>query len=964
MMSRQYPSIRAALGHIVAFVLLSISYPAQAAPMRLQPSQLATPPTSIPSCESVLILTEIDSIAHAAKQELNKSSEGGSEIGIWVRVAENRSAKDTNLYKILQISQRDKKELGSLLKQYFDSEKAQADKEGDAERKKLYATAEQVKSLSDSLPTYDKRPLSEAHAILAIRFVDMFLTAIKYISSNKLLEFKSYLDLPATPLSEQEEKDLRAKCDAWAKVNKPKPGGSTPTAIAGSASGMSWQGTLVTGLADFMVDRANQELVLWFVSAFKKKLCAESSALFPQTCTLLNATESSPASHGALLSSAIRADLEGMPIASFGYLYGLGGNISSLLHALRQRDVNRIADAVSHVIPNPAKAIETQCEDTKENPNGLWHTHKCQLVLAHRLLELVTAVMKSKPKNRGEFCNTVTTVLRDKTLQYIVDLTKPTVFSHLSEKMQKLLKPETPLSCAASPATPPELEQLVLTYDYINALARNPSADSVMQNTASLFRVTIDLLWPATVPTRELRMAIAATYTAEGLYSVFAGLRKGTPALELLAGLGTTLEKAYSTLDSQSLCAHAIDAASDQGMDAFCAIAATSVFASRFGGLVAAIQSSVHASGALTWNEETVCTALKQLGVSPADHIIIGRFFGGEDKIPSPLKEFFTNTQDVTCSSTPSNEKGYREVRALALAVFDLEQRIQKWRTGGPPPAAQVGAEMLSLVADLIESGATLVAVRDTPKLDALLSLMHASQDMLRGAYADGVRQVLVALAAVGETASLPDSVRKYITLLSDLAAAKDPKDVSAALSAAAAPVGSWRSKRQGTSLTVTGVVGVQLGGEVVAPGYSQPGLAGGFALGPMAALGLDLQFPVHHNRNWSWGFFATVLDVGQLAWARVSNTGQPANTMTNTQTRVNVASEVSFLSVLSPGLYLKFGADKTPLTFGVGASYAPQLRTYFYVDNQPMEHSDPFSMIRVGAFLAVDLNLFPIVVP
>jgi hypothetical protein len=97
-------------------------------------------------------------------------------------------------------------------------------------------------------------------------------------------------------------------------------GSGAPTAIGATAAtaGMSWQTAFVTGLAQFLSDRAQQEVVLWLVEQFQKDLCKNDTTkvLFHETCTLLDPdcgyADLPP---GAILASAIRADVEALPAA-------------------------------------------------------------------------------------------------------------------------------------------------------------------------------------------------------------------------------------------------------------------------------------------------------------------------------------------------------------------------------------------------------------------------------------------------------------------------------------------------------------------------------------------------------------------------------------------------------------------------------------------------------------------------
>lgn len=923
---------------VVICVVLFFSTLSWADALRLRPQKLASP--DIPGCELVTSLQGIRARFPALQTELDR---------VWAHAAEaDRAVPSTELYKLLSLIKSGSPAIANRLA-------------ANADRSRLL-------SLLESLPA--RNPLRADHVDLILAYK----ASLVRIEEAALIEVKSALNsaqsyaksLPSA-LSLAEQSQLRQLCLDWQRQAGPTGGGALPS--LGGSAGLSWEGALISGLADFVVDRANQELVLWLVSVFQETLCQESASLFRQTCMLLHTTRKAPASHGGLLASAIRADLESLPLGVFGSVYKEARDVQWLFQTLRAGSPQEVLLQLRALLQRQRTLLDPQCKASH------YSSSSCQVMLVTRvLLFAVEVLQKSKTQNQTA-CAVIQTTLADSGSAAAQLLLDPSIRSALSPSLQQLLQAPATAVCPTDetqpgPAVTP-LHALSAITGSLRALFAGPKTlDSVLLSGAALLRQSLDLALPPSLASPvgfELRRAVAALASAEGLYSLLAGLRKGAAAPELLASLGTTLERTLHALqsdasgDTTSLCASSPGA--DRAVPAFCALAATGTLLAHFGGVVAAL-TTPRAGGALSWNEAEVCRALQQLAMSPIDAAQIQRLFGGPAHVPSPLREFFQPAAPWQCSAIPVSDEGYRQVRALAQSLFDLDQRLRQWRSGTAPPSVQIAAETLGLVATLVESGAELLSASDGPQLEALLSMMHATQAMLRGAYADGIRQLLVALASTQQaTELLPPSLTRYLPLISDLASAKDPKDVQAALGAAAAPVGSWRSKRQGFSLTLTGVVGAQVGGEVVAPGSSQPGLVGGAALGPLAALGFDLQTPMHHAPTWSWGIYATVIDLGQLAWARVSHTGPSEGSQANAQLRVNTASEVSVLSVLSPGLYLKFGAGTTPLTFGIGASYAPQLRTYFYVDNQPQERSDPFSMIRFGAFAAVDLNLFPLVV-
>jgi hypothetical protein len=99
-------------------------------------------------------------------------------------------------------------------------------------------------------------------------------------------------------------------------------------AIAPASAGLSWQTALVEGAADFLVERAQGELLALVMTRLSREFCRitrqkeeqpstwpEERNLFPQTCQLLETYRAdSTRLFGSLITSAIRADLERLPV--------------------------------------------------------------------------------------------------------------------------------------------------------------------------------------------------------------------------------------------------------------------------------------------------------------------------------------------------------------------------------------------------------------------------------------------------------------------------------------------------------------------------------------------------------------------------------------------------------------------------------------------------------------------------
>src|SRR5262249_47176916 len=69
-----------------------------------------------------------------------------------------------------------------------------------------------------------------------------------------------------------------------------KPSADLASIGAAATAGVSWQTAVVTGLAQFLQDRAQQEVVLWLVTQLQTEICSrhQTALLFPETCVLLD----------------------------------------------------------------------------------------------------------------------------------------------------------------------------------------------------------------------------------------------------------------------------------------------------------------------------------------------------------------------------------------------------------------------------------------------------------------------------------------------------------------------------------------------------------------------------------------------------------------------------------------------------------------------------------------------------
>jgi hypothetical protein len=321
-------------------------------------------------------------------------------------------------------------------------------------------------------------------------------------------------------------------------------------------------------------------------------------------------------------------------------------------------------------------------------------------------------------------------------------------------------------------------------------------------------------------------------------------------------------------------------------------------------------------------------------------------------------------------------------LQQLFTDARNLYQTVEGWKKS----SAQDTATLLSRAGDILNGidtladdsmgvlqapwvtgGSTTVpcASNDTlcAKVEGVVSAWQSAQpivvaasDALKGQYADAAREVLIFAQDNASALSLPPQLVQYIGFAVDVSQAKTASDVKSLLDNAAAPIGSYRLKRQKDFvLSVTSFVGFSGGFEKPTSSQNTSGTVqyGGMygAGGLMATLGLDASLNL--GKGWTLGIYGNVLDVGQLISTPFGNSGGTATS------QPTAGGDVSLAQVLAPGGYLRLGLGNTPFVFGVGATEAPSLRKYEHLADSG---SDQVSVVRFQAFLAMDLTLFPFV--
>ena len=182
----------------------------------------------------------------------------------------------------------------------------------------------------------------------------------------------------------------------------------------------------------------------------------------------------------------------------------------------------------------------------------------------------------------------------------------------------------------------------------------------------------------------------------------------------------------------------------------------------------------------------------------------------------------------------------------------------------------------------------------------------------------------------------------RTVTVIADIATADSAEEVQSAIEQAAEPIGSWRRKHHRPGVTINGYVGA-MGGYELDPTDT---IENGSFIAPTISLGFEGHWPLGNNGGGRMGIYIPVIDVGNLASIRLSDDDD--DSLLNVET----SPDVELSQLFAPGIYVTFGMGATPISLGVGMNYIPALR-------DPSDGSrGNQSVLRVGAFLAVDLSL------
>lgn len=214
---------------------------------------------------------------------------------------------------------------------------------------------------------------------------------------------------------------------------------------------------------------------------------------------------------------------------------------------------------------------------------------------------------------------------------------------------------------------------------------------------------------------------------------------------------------------------------------------------------------------------------------------------------------------------------------------------------------------------------------------------------------------VLYLSSVLSEIAPADDHFRqdfvKYGIFMANIVEAKNSDEVQAAIEAAVLPVGSSSVKREtDMNISLNAFIG-PYGGIEYLPKLKQNQWA--YTAGITAPVGIAFSWGniVKGNKRCcnkisggkSFTVFVPVIDVGSIASFRMGNDSS------------NVASEVTFSNIISPGLFFYYGFGKCPISIGLGGQLGPQLRGVTAKDL----NIDKNYYLRFGFNVVVDIPFF-----
>jgi hypothetical protein len=241
--------------------------------------------------------------------------------------------------------------------------------------------------------------------------------------------------------------------------------------------------------------------------------------------------------------------------------------------------------------------------------------------------------------------------------------------------------------------------------------------------------------------------------------------------------------------------------------------------------------------------------------------------------------------------------------------------------------------------------------------LNAFASI-EATFDALDGALRGAWLEVGTSLlGALQDAISLPegdsilgellDRLHRYHAIITSIVAARDPDELATTLESLATPVGGWQRKNEDGAfvLSLSAFPGLFGGAEWRWGPYGSVTENGETVYGaaPTVTFPMGLDFARGVRRS-TIGFFVSVLDPLAFLQYDLDADGELPG--------------AQLLTVLAPGLAVRFGIPKTPFSLGPMLVYRPAFRT-----TEAQVAGPGADVIQLGLLLSVDVTLFELFV-
>jgi hypothetical protein len=305
-----------------------------------------------------------------------------------------------------------------------------------------------------------------------------------------------------------------------------------------------------------------------------------------------------------------------------------------------------------------------------------------------------------------------------------------------------------------------------------------------------------------------------------------------------------------------------------------------------------------------------------------------------------------------------------RSLRRLLSTLRDW-QRTVRWLQDPDAEAdaerrREVAANLARLTVDLVFAAddAVRASSADPPSQrsrdetrTAVVSLVTAATSSDPSAALVEVLKVLRAgskwAGEIEADVEVPSSVLRALGAASALASARDADSVRAVLDNLSAPIASWRSKREGFVLSVTGLIGINASYDLLAQNgdFSTLGDLSTAGFGVQLAVGVD--FNLVGGSAGTFGFYVQAIDLGALVSLPIAGDTD------------RVEFEIDPLSLISPGVFLRFGLFETPLVLSFGGAFVPHARTSDTTDAMGNAVENTFDALRLSVTLSVDTTIW-----